>query len=418
MASTFSVRDWWMKHYSLHLLRQYRCRQVYYHEREQSRLTAEGCLVAQSSTATFILDAMDQAKFCVPRHMPCAKALADTIRPRLHVVGVICAGYFSAGWIVDPTIQKNADLWIEIFMRCIQLLQEECHRLVPTGTLTKYGWEFHKNWDKYETSALYGFKLGNLQIEYHNVKSASSTWVRYRCANCMRSTDNEYFVRSEKDAASFMENFRRITEPLMIEDRVDTEVFMRSRSNETVAIEDRVDTEKTVAGRPPPPPHIGRNLRPSTGRPPSPPPPPKKPDYECQFEYMRHVNDDFKAWLSGGKRLSSEATEDEKMDVNTKSSSAMKDFRLSRASSYLRSLAVGGTEFWADPPLQFSIGMEPAQQARIEDVASAGEVVLQPNIVEPLSKAKFIKAIPIKNKRKRKTQHGKGKMSARRVATE
>ena len=229
----------------------------------------------------------------------------------------------------------------------------------------------------------------------------------------------------KKDAASFMENFRRITEPLMIEDRVDTEVFMRSRSSETVAIEDRVDTEKfmrsrsneTVADRPPPPPPIGRNLRPSTGMPPPPPPPPK-PEYECQFEYMRHVNDDFKAWLSGGKRLSSEATEDEKMDVNTKSSSAMKDFRLSRASSYLRSLAAGGTELWADPPLQLSIGMEPAQQARIEDVASAGEVVLQPNIVEPLSKAKFIKAIPIKNKRKRKTQHGKGKMSARRVATE
>ena len=104
----------WINFYGAHLLSQYKDRLCYYHEREQSKLTAKGLLQGSASTLTIIIDAMDQAKFCIPRHVPGSKSLKDALRPRMHVVGVIAHGWFRAGYLVEPTISKDANVFIEI----------------------------------------------------------------------------------------------------------------------------------------------------------------------------------------------------------------------------------------------------------------------------------------------------------------
>ena len=119
MAINFTVRERWIIGYENHLLSQYRDGEVYYYEREQSVQTSKGQLTGPRSTATMIIDAMDQAKFACPRHLPNAKSLQDAMRPRLHVVGVRVAGYFKRGYIIEPTISKDGDLWMEIIDRVL-----------------------------------------------------------------------------------------------------------------------------------------------------------------------------------------------------------------------------------------------------------------------------------------------------------
>ena len=54
------------------------------------------------------------------------KALQDCMRPRLHVIGVIAAGFFRGGCIVDPTIPTDADLWIEVVARTLAMVISTC----------------------------------------------------------------------------------------------------------------------------------------------------------------------------------------------------------------------------------------------------------------------------------------------------
>ena len=127
-ASKDSVQ-FWCQHYSRHLMSQKEDRHVYYHEREQSRLTSLGRVLGSSSTATLIIDAIDQAKFTLPRHMPAAKLLKDILRPKLHVVGVIMHGFFKVGFLIDPTMAKDSNMFIEIVVRCIGMLVKRCAEL-------------------------------------------------------------------------------------------------------------------------------------------------------------------------------------------------------------------------------------------------------------------------------------------------
>ena len=98
---------------------QYRDHQVYYHNREQSKLTAQGSLLGPETTLCIIVDAMGQATFCVPRHLPVAKQLRDMVCPRLHTLGVIAHGWFKAGFLIDSTIAKDSDVFIEVVVQCI-----------------------------------------------------------------------------------------------------------------------------------------------------------------------------------------------------------------------------------------------------------------------------------------------------------
>ena len=100
------------------LLSQYGDVGVYYHRRELSTLYAQGRLQVET-TLQLIVDALDQAKFCVPRHTPGAKQLQDCMRPRLHCVGVIAHGFLKIGYIIEPTIAKDSNVFVEV---CTQSL--------------------------------------------------------------------------------------------------------------------------------------------------------------------------------------------------------------------------------------------------------------------------------------------------------
>ena len=120
-ALVLEVRLYWINGYTKHLTSQYADREDYYYERELSQQTAGGHLRGVAmSTATIIIDGMDQAKFCCPRHLPEAKSLQDAVRPRLHVLGVRVAGFFKMGFIMNPTIPKDGDLWIELIYLVLQ----------------------------------------------------------------------------------------------------------------------------------------------------------------------------------------------------------------------------------------------------------------------------------------------------------
>ena len=96
-------------------------RQCYYHERLQSVNTSVGRLIGFASTATIIIDAMGMASFKVPRHLPGSKTMSTMVRPQLHVVGVIAHGFHKAGYLFDPTIAKDASVFIEIVLITIKL---------------------------------------------------------------------------------------------------------------------------------------------------------------------------------------------------------------------------------------------------------------------------------------------------------
>eukprot|EP00969_Alexandrium_andersonii_P140406 6211394-Alexandrium_andersonii.AAC.1 len=69
---------------------------------------------------------MDQSKFCVPRHVPGAKQFQDMARPRLHMVGAIVHGWFKAGFLVDPSVPKDANLYVEIIVQLLQQVLNAC----------------------------------------------------------------------------------------------------------------------------------------------------------------------------------------------------------------------------------------------------------------------------------------------------
>ena len=108
------------------MLSQYRDREIYYHEREQSRLTADAKLLGIDTVVTIIIEAMDQCKLAIPRHLPGAKMLRDCLRPKLHVVGIIVHGIFRIGWLADPTIAKDSNCYLELILRTMCMLVRRC----------------------------------------------------------------------------------------------------------------------------------------------------------------------------------------------------------------------------------------------------------------------------------------------------
>ena len=128
LLEILQIRELWTERYGSHLSSQNQDRSYYYTLRGRSRATSERRLVGAAGCAVLIVDGMDQAKLACPRHLPQSKLLQDSMRPRLHVVGVRIAGFLKAGFIVDPTISKDADLWVEVIVRSRPLarcLQDE-----------------------------------------------------------------------------------------------------------------------------------------------------------------------------------------------------------------------------------------------------------------------------------------------------
>ena len=55
-----------------------------------------------------------------------AQALQDAMRPRLHVIGVLCHGFAKLGFLVDPTLAKDSNLFCEVVVQSLQLVFREC----------------------------------------------------------------------------------------------------------------------------------------------------------------------------------------------------------------------------------------------------------------------------------------------------
>ena len=125
-VSSFESLEFWSSHYLRHLMSQHCDRQAYYHERLQSLNTSRGQLIGLCSTLCIIIDAMGMASFKVPRHLPGSKVLSDASRPQLHVIGVIAHGFHKAGYLFDPTIPKDANVFIEIIMITISRTKQHC----------------------------------------------------------------------------------------------------------------------------------------------------------------------------------------------------------------------------------------------------------------------------------------------------
>lgn len=108
---SIEAQQWWCRQYQTHLQSQYADRTVYYFERNWSMLTARGQLLGDNTTVTMIVDYVDQAKLCVPRHLPAAKQMQDCDRPRLHMAGVIAHGWGAPGCISNSISVQEIICW-------------------------------------------------------------------------------------------------------------------------------------------------------------------------------------------------------------------------------------------------------------------------------------------------------------------
>ena len=103
--------------YYAHLRNQFLDRHSYWASRGKSRL--RGCDIC------VIIDGMDQAKFCVPRHQHMRAAIFDAFqRPRLHVSGLICHGHHLLMSVSEPNLKKDANTCLEMLGHSMTLLEQ------------------------------------------------------------------------------------------------------------------------------------------------------------------------------------------------------------------------------------------------------------------------------------------------------
>ena len=156
------TRLFWSRHYAAHLTAQYKDRLGYYSDRAEAKAYATsgrsgyvagaGSVPAAGTTdqsilegvATLIIDGMDQAKFCCPRHLPAATELQGS-RPRLHVLGVICHGHFQVAG--SKTVESGCVITSLIVATCKFLC---CHRrdssqTTPSARTTTHGARYSPN---------------------------------------------------------------------------------------------------------------------------------------------------------------------------------------------------------------------------------------------------------------------------------
>ena len=100
-------------------MEQYRDRQSYWSVRGCSRLQVQGhiCL---------ILDGMDQCKFLYPRTpLMRAKDLALMNRPKLHITGIICHGFFLAFSVSNHDHPKDSSVSAELICWALTQLSRQ-----------------------------------------------------------------------------------------------------------------------------------------------------------------------------------------------------------------------------------------------------------------------------------------------------
>lgn len=107
----------------LHLARQHRDRQVYYHQRARSRLAATSLGVY---VLTYILDSMDQAKHCWPRSEAMkSKVFSNWGRPRLVNTALLAHGHMALVVLSPHYISACSSRTCEIIAHSLSLLERE-----------------------------------------------------------------------------------------------------------------------------------------------------------------------------------------------------------------------------------------------------------------------------------------------------
>ena len=125
-VSSFESRDFWCRHYTMHLQSQQLDRETYYHERQLSVDTSVGAVIGAQSTVTIIIDAAGCMRFKVPRHLPGSQVLGGSLRPTLTVVGVIAHGYHKAGYIMEPTLAKDSNMFCTLLAITLSKISRTC----------------------------------------------------------------------------------------------------------------------------------------------------------------------------------------------------------------------------------------------------------------------------------------------------
>ena len=104
--------------FNTHLQRQYADRQEYWRKRAASRL--------HSTEILMIVDSMDQAKFTYPRgNVYRSKDLATLQRPRAHITGIICHGYFVLFSVSGQDLPKDSTTMVELISHALTILQKK-----------------------------------------------------------------------------------------------------------------------------------------------------------------------------------------------------------------------------------------------------------------------------------------------------
>ena len=373
---------------------------------------------------------MDQAKFAVPRHLPEEKALQDCMRPRLHVIGVIAAGFFKAGFIVDPTIPKDADLWIEVVVRALTMVIAICkerHIDVPrrlvivsdnagdnknnhtftNSAILVGGWSFDVIMNLFlrsghsheDIDAMFGqwstmlirqptlqtplaFKIA-LETYFPDSTFVILSHVRLFCnwfAECMVSITGMFgsvgsahsfvFVRrGSYDAQQYGQpdnNFNEL--PLDGDVVLIPRKYMHSAGvcQQPLVVLPRARLQQFVDG------------------------PVRRPGIAPRLVY------------SADQKKSLKQTADRVSEF---------PFLLLEASAYLHALADGATNFWATEPHAISVcTFEQPQLARRID--APGHWLVPANTIEPPQTARTLKARPVAKKYVRTRKKGRGRMSA------
>ena len=432
-ASSFEIQNLWGYRYGKHLASQMRCREVYYSRRAKSIATSHGRLVGSAGCATLIIDAIDQAKFACPRHTPNSKLLEDTYRPRLHVIGVRIAGYLKAGFILDPTISKDADCWVEVVVRSLALLQTVCKKRVIEMPRTLYIMSDNANdnknnhtfscialmlaFQRWDECTFMFLRTGHSHEDIDAMfghwawfllrQSILETPIDFKNVMASRFTDTHFEVVSHVREFSewFGEALVKISGMSRSVGSAHSFQFMRRSAYNAVeygepvnefADEPCVDDVLIVCRK-----YIS------------------SPDL-CQAPFVALPFRRAQAFRESGitsppvaLRLS--YSEDQKKELRkTAARLSEHPFNLHNAARYLRSLADGSKEFWSsDPPkVDFSLTLDNADNMDLSVPLFACRFEPASNTVEPTMHARIVRATPAPKKFVRKRKLGRGRMSA------
>lgn len=94
----------------------------------QAQLTAKGEVNGKTTILSLVIDAMDAAKFKIPRRVEATKEMAALWRPECRFIGCLCEGISENYFIGDCDLVKDANLDLTLLSNVIHEAQAELER--------------------------------------------------------------------------------------------------------------------------------------------------------------------------------------------------------------------------------------------------------------------------------------------------